>query len=124
MKETYTKTMPSRLNMSLNPLLNMLNILLTIFQILVHILRVAIQQIDFRRTTGVNWHRPGSVLDAGCQVARKSVGFGGCEIHVFGAGRRVVSVEGVHGLDLASVCFHTASCLTLKGVNDVPLSRR
>jgi hypothetical protein len=110
--------------MSLNPLLNMLNILLTILQILVHILRVAVQQINFRRTTGVNWHRPGSVLDAGCQVARKGIGFGGGEIHVFGAGRGVVGIEGVHGLDLASVCFHTASCLTFKGVNDVSWGKR
>ena len=119
-ERTYTKTMPSRLNMSLYPLLNMLDILLTILEILVHILRVAVQEIDFRRTTGVNRHRPRAVLDTGSQVSGERIGLGGCKVHVFGAGGGIVRVEWVHGLDFASVGFHSASCLACRTVsNDV-----
>lgn len=117
-ERTYTKTMPSRLNMSLHPLLNMLDILLTILHILEHILRVAVQEIDFRRTTGVNGHGPRAVLDTSSQVSGKRVGFCGREVHVFGAGRRIVCVEWMHGLHFAGIGFHSASCLSCRIVSN------
>ena len=116
---TYTKTMPSRLHMSLNPLLNMLNILLTILQILIHMLAITIQQASLRSTARLDGHRPGAVLDAGCEAAGEGVGFGGCEVHVLCAGRRVKGVEGVHGLYFTSICFHATRCFTWWGISNV-----
>jgi hypothetical protein len=96
-KGTYTKRMPSSLNMPLNPLFNLFDVFLTILKILMHSSLIRIQEADFRSLAGFHRHAPGAVLDACCEIAREGVCVGGGEIHVFGAGWGVERIERVLG---------------------------
>jgi hypothetical protein len=92
---TYAQTMPGRLNMSLNPFFDSLNILRAVLQVFIDRLLIAIQEVWLRRFSTLNRHRPGTVLNSSGNVAWQGVGLGGGKIHVFGTGRRVEVKEGV-----------------------------
>lgn len=97
--------------LSADPFHNGLNIVVSVAQILADHLPARVQE---GRVGGLAWldgDGPRADLDAGGQVVLASVGLGGGEVHVAGASRRVVLVEGVEALELAGVGVHAAGCL-------------
>lgn len=84
--------------MAFNPFLDMRDVFLGVLEIVVHVALVAVEEVNLRRFAGLDRHRPGSVLDASCDVAWECICFGRGEVHVFGAGFGVEIVEWVLGL--------------------------
>lgn len=96
----------------LGPFDDMLDIGVAVGQVLTHGLRVAVQHARLWRLAGLDGHRPRTVLDTGGDVVGAGVGVGGGEVHVEGAGRAVVGVEGVHASDFTGVGVHASGGLT------------
>jgi hypothetical protein len=83
--------------MALNPFLDVLDVPIGVFEVLIEVTLVAVKEANFGWLAGLDGHRPRSMLDAGCDVAWECVGLGGGEVHVFGAGFGVEVIEGVLG---------------------------
>jgi len=66
---TYTKRVPSGLDVALNPLLDVGNILLGVLEVLVDVLAVAVEHAWLWWLARLNWHRPRAVLDTSSEVA-------------------------------------------------------
>jgi len=95
----------------LGPLDDMLDISVAVRQVFTNSLGVAVEHAGLWWLAGLDGHGPGTVLDAGGDVVGAGVGVGGGEVHVEGAGRGVVGVEGVHACDFTGVGVHTAGGL-------------
>jgi hypothetical protein len=106
------EAVPCSLHMSLDPFLDMLDVLLAIFQILVYGFLMCVQERRLRWFPAFDGHAPASVLDARGDVSGQCVCIRGCKVHVLGARRRGIVVEGMHTLDFASISVHPAGCFT------------
>jgi hypothetical protein len=105
-------TYHQRVRLTLGPVLNVLDVLVGVLQIIQNLLAVRAQEVRLGSAALLDWHGPGSVLDTGGQVARKSVSVGSGKVEVEGTGWAVEGVEWVHGLHLTSIGIHAAGSLT------------
>lgn len=109
----YSKTVPSRFDMALDPLFNRLDVLATILEFFSHGHLVAVEDVGLGDPVGLRVvGAPASVLQSRAEVARQRVGLGGLEVHVVGAGGRVVGEERVVRLDLTGIGVHAAGRLS------------
>jgi hypothetical protein len=65
---TYPQTMPGSLDVSLYPFFNMGNILLAIFQVIIQMLGIAVQQVCLRSLARFDRHAPAAVLNTGSKI--------------------------------------------------------
>ena len=83
--------------MALDPFFDVLDVLLSIFEVFIEVALVAVEKVGLGGLGGLDGQRPGAVLDAGCDVSWESIGFGGFKVHILGAGFGVEVVEWVLG---------------------------
>jgi len=95
----------------LGPLDDMLDVSVAVRQVLADGLAVAVEHAGLRWLAGLDGHGPRTVLDACGDVVGTGVGVRGGEVHVKGACRGVVGVEGVHACDFTGVGVHAAGGL-------------
>ena len=88
------RTVPSRLNMTLNPLLHGSDIFCGILKIFANVVGLAAaDEAGLRRSSGLVLDRPATVLDASRKVVRTAVGLGILQIEILCCGGRVICVE-------------------------------
>lgn len=96
--------MPGRLNVSLHPLLDRLDVVRAILQIIPDILGLATRdKIRFRGFAGLALDRPATVLDTGGEVVGAAVGFGVFQVEILGCRGGFVGVESVRRNLLANL---------------------
>lgn len=109
--------------MSLDPFLDVFDVLLGVLEVLADILAVRVKEVRAWWLARLDRHGPRAVLNASGDVVRAGICLGRLEIHVLGTSWRVEGIERMHSLDLTSVRVHTASGLTRLDVTpDLDLS--
>lgn len=121
--------MEMEMRRTLDPVFDVLDVLVRVLQVLLHVCAVGVEEVGFRRAAGLHGHGPGAVLDSGRDVALKRIlpsicqqsrnesitsatySLGRGKIHIVGAGGAVECVEGVHRLNFAGIGIHTAGSL-------------
>lgn len=112
--EPYPKAVPSRLNMTLDPLFDGLDVLVAVFKLAPHMCSVARHSsldvaLLLRLGQGLG---PASMLDTGGQVAGKSVLVGSGQVEIESRRFGIEGEEGVHVGNLSGVGVHAASGLS------------
>lgn len=105
--------MPGGLDVTLNPLLNSLDILIRVLELITSINTMSRQGLDLvgLALRLIKRLSPATVLDARTQVTGQGILVGGLEVHVPCARLRVIREKGVHVSHLSGVGVHTAGRL-------------
>lgn len=106
-----TEAVPCGLNVAGNPFLDLGDVVTAVLERIADLLLVGVEVLLVRLGARLELGGPRSVLEVGGNVARKSVGIGGGNVQVHGAGGRVECEVGVHSGDLTGVGLHAAGSL-------------
>lgn len=102
--EGKKRTVPSRLNVTLNPFLDGSDILLGILKIFANVIGLAAaDEAGLRCSSGLVLDRPAPMLDTSRKVVRTAVGLGVLQIQVLGCSGRVICVDAADGVYISKV---------------------